>query len=176
MGAIAELCKQHRAAARLWAQRLPRPEISHLCNGHVKHPQLFKLDSDSRVLYTFHFFLSSYLPFFLSFIFFGGAAELFLHPSKIFSDIQHTVLCCVLYFDYVSNLCWVVCTTTPVTSLCASKVRQSHLRARAWQRANQGLCLPKPVGAPRGPLHGGRSTRAAPRGPLYGGVADLFLY
>ena len=35
------------------------------------------------------------------------------------------------------------------------------------------------VGAPRGPLHGGRSTRAAPRGSLHegrstGGVADLF--
>ena len=30
------------------------------------------------------------------------------------------------------------------------------------------------VGAPRGPLHGGRSTRAAPRGSLHEGVADLF--
>ena len=27
----------------------------------------------------------------------------------------------------------------------------------------------QPVGAPRGPLHGGRSTRAAPRGPLHEG-------
>ena len=31
-----------------------------------------------------------------------------------------------------------------------------------------------PVGAPRGPLHGGRSTWAAPRGSLHEGVADLF--
>ena len=30
------------------------------------------------------------------------------------------------------------------------------------------------VGAPRGPLHAGRSKRAAPRGPHHGGVADLF--
>ena len=42
---------------------------------------------------------------------------------------------------------------------------------RRWQ-SMVATVTARSVGAPRGPLHGGRSTRAAPRG----GVAGIFLY
>ena len=71
------------------------------------------------------------------------------------------------YITYVSFLMNEHETTNPVViTFCR------HLLLDSSMRLDNGL--DGAVGAPRGPLHAGRSMRATPRWALHVGVADTF--